>query len=99
MPGETITFEYESAHPWLSGATPAETATSDTDVWRLDRRLLILGVKWRWKKEKGLEDWQVDAQQYQGYVNILRGRNEGARTLCFGDAPRPDYAPYTRLYQ
>ena len=55
--GETITYEYVSSSPWQASGVNQEAATADTDTWRLDRRLLILGVKWRWKKEKGIEDW------------------------------------------
>ena len=55
--GETITYEYLSSYPWQASGVNQELASADTDTWRLDRRLLILGVKWRWKKEKGIEDW------------------------------------------
>lgn len=55
--GETITYEYISSFPWKAGSTNKELATADTDEWRLDRRLIVLGIKWRWKKEKGIEDW------------------------------------------
>lgn len=55
--GETITYEYISSYPWQASGVNQELATADTDEWRLDRRLLTLGVKWRWKKEKGIEDW------------------------------------------
>lgn len=98
VPGETITYEYISSFPWKAGSTNKELATADTDEWRLDRRLLILGVKWRWKKEKGMEDWQVDQQLYQRHLNMLRGRNEGAKTLMFGEARGIPLDPYTRLW-
>lgn len=96
--GETITYEYLSSYPWSASGVPKEVATADTDEWRLDRRLLILGVKWRWKKEKGMEDWQVDQQLYQRHLNMLRGRNEGAKTLMFGEARGIPLDPYTRLW-
>ena len=97
--GETLTFEYISSYPWESdGGTPKETPTSDTDVWRLDRRLMIAAVKWRWKKEKGVDDWQADVQQYQRYLGLLRGRDGGAKALQFGDASRCPPEPYTPLW-
>lgn len=96
--GETISYEYLSAFPWKAGSVNKELATADTDEWRLDRRLLSLGVKWRWKKEKGLEDWQTDYQSYTRHLNALRGRNAGARALCFGAPIVAVPEPYTRLW-
>ena len=96
--GEVITYEYLSSYPWKASGVNQELATADTDEWRLDRRLLVLGVKWRWKKEKGIEDWQVDQQLYQRHLNMLRGRNEGARTIQFGQPSELTYEPYTRLW-
>lgn len=55
--GQSISYEYLSAYPWRASGVNQEVASADTDTWRLDRRLLILGTKWRWKKEKGMEDW------------------------------------------
>lgn len=96
--GETITYEYLSAYPWQASSVNQELASADTDEWRLDRRLLTLGVKWRWKKEKGMDDWQADFQQYRLYVNAIRARNEGAKTLYFGDAGEYIPRPYTDTY-
>ena len=96
---ETLTFEYISSYPWESdGGTPKETPTSDTDVWLLERRLMIAAVKWRWKKEKGVDDWQADVQAYQRYLGLLRGRDGGAKALQFGDASRCPPEPYTPLW-
>ena len=96
--GETITYEYLSAYPWRAGSVNQELATADTDEWRLDRRLLVMGVKWRWKKEKGMEDWQADFAAYQKYVSTVRGRNEGAKTLFFGECGEYIPHPYTDTY-
>lgn len=97
--GETLEFEYVSAYPWESdGAVPKEIATADTDNWLLDRRLLTLAVKWRWKKEKGVDDWALDQQLYQRYVSSLRGRDGGAQAIAFGDARYPEPIPYTNLW-
>jgi hypothetical protein len=96
--GVSLTLEYVSAYPWEdSEGTAKPLATADTDVWRLDDRLMKMAVKWRWKKEKGLEDWQQDAALYQRYVNTLRGR-QGAKALLFGEPGFFDPAPYTNLW-
>lgn len=97
--GETLTFEYVSSYPWQSsGGSAKELATADTDEWLLDRRLLAANIKWRWKKEKGVDDWQADQALYQRYVNYLRGRDGGAKALMFGDAEYCPPEPYTRLW-
>lgn len=97
--GEVMTFEYVSAYPWTSSTgTPKELATEDSDVWALDRRLLTLAIKWRWKKEKGIDDWQADQQLFQRHANLLRGRDSGAKTIFFGEPIDHDLSPYTRLW-
>lgn len=60
--GEVLRFEYVTRSPWTAAddVTAKESATLDGDLWQGDRRLLILATKWRWKKEKGLPDWQAD---------------------------------------
>lgn len=96
--GEEVTFQYVSSCPWeTSSGTPQERASADTDVWLLDDRLVKLSVKWRWKKEKGLEDWKDDAALFGRYVNSLRGR-QGAKTLTFGEPMFRDGSPYTNLW-
>ena len=82
-----IQFEYYSSLAWTdsTGATPKEQATEDTDLCLFDRRLMELGIKWRWKKEKGLPDWQIDQSAYLQQLAAWRARDQGARTLWFGD--------------
>lgn len=97
--GETLTFEYVSSYPWQNASMVAiENASSDSDSWLLDRRLLTLGVKWRWKKEKGVEDWQADQQLYQRHLSALRGRDGGSKALCFGEPQDVEPVPYTNLW-
>lgn len=98
--GDTIRFEYISSAPWTAGdaVTAKELATEDTDLWWLDRRLLVLATKWRWKKEKGLPDWQTDFQAYKQHENAVRGRDAGARTLSMGDPGFGVQEPYTPLW-
>lgn len=99
-PGDVLQFEYSSDSPWTAadGTTAKESATLDTDLWWLDRRLLVMATKWRWKKEKGLPDWQPDFQAFQQHANAVRARNAGARTLCMGDPGFGVQEPYTPLW-
>lgn len=96
----TIRLEYYSNSPWTdsTGTTPKEQATDDTDLCLLDRRVIELGIKWRWKKEKGLQDWQVDQSAFVAQLNAWRGRDQGARTLYSADPMYPSPQPYTNLW-
>lgn len=98
--GKQLRFEYVSSAPWTAGdgVTPKEVATADTDIFQPDRRLIVLATKWRWKKEKGLPDWQVDAQEFGSYANSLRGRDNGARAIQFSEGDWMPPAPYTNLW-
>lgn len=94
-----MTFEYVSSYPWQDGSgMPKASATADTDVWTLDDRLIKLATKWRWKKEKGIEDWQVDQQLYQRHANLLRGRDAGSKAIRFGAMTYHVPPPYTNLW-
>jgi hypothetical protein len=56
--GHTMAFEYasEGAVQDVSTVTPTVKAffTRDDDVFLLNKSLLLLGLRWRWKEEKGL---------------------------------------------
>lgn len=95
-----LRFEYVSNAPWTdaSGATAKEQATADTDLCLIDRRLLEVMIKWRWKKEKGLPDWQIDQQLAAQQLNAWRARDQGARTIVFGEPPFGDGSPHTNLW-
>lgn len=98
--GTTITYEYVSNAPWTDadGTTSLEQATADTDLCLIDRRLMETAIKWRWKKEKGLADWQIDRAEYLNQLNTWRARDGGSRTLQFGEPAWPMSEPYTNLW-
>jgi hypothetical protein len=102
VPGEVLRYEAYTRWPWVDAnqepANPLEKPLSDADTCLLDRRLMITAIKWRWKKEKGLPDWEVDYNEYVRQLNTFRARDQGAQTIAFGC---PDYvfpAPYTNLW-
>jgi len=102
--GQTLEFEYVSKYTISGSATgdnetalSKETFTSDDDVWMLDDSLIELDIKWRYKREKGL-DWQDDQQSFVLYSNELRARDGGSRTVGWPkDYPFPN-EPFTNLY-
>lgn len=99
--GDTLNFEYLILYPITdsTSVTGKQFFTVDTDLWKLDDALLIADLKWRIKKEKGFDDWQVDLQEFSSYRDTLLGREAGAQTIVMGGPA--DYTPpepYTDLW-
>ena len=67
--GYTWAFEYFSKN-WMlgiDGTTYKQYATLDTDTILLHEDLVLMGLRWRWKKEKGL-DYAEDMRTYEFQV-------------------------------
>ncbi len=80
--GYTWAFEYISTN-WIlgsDGTTYKQYATQDDDTILLPEDLVLLGLRWRWKKEKGL-DYAEDFESYEMQVKMELGRDGGKRTL------------------
>lgn len=83
--GNTWAFEYLSNN-WITdsaGVTYKQYFTADTDLVLLPEDILILGLRWRWKREKGL-DYAEDFRTYESQVNNALGNDGGKRTLNMG---------------
>lgn len=57
--------------------------TADTDVFRLDERLLSLALIWRWRALKRLE-YAEDMKNYEIALAQIGGKDKGARILAVG---------------
>ena len=82
-------FEYASKN-WILGAdgtTYKQFFTLDTDTILLPEDLVIMGLRWRWKKEKGLE-YAEDFRTYETQVKDALGRDGGKPTLSMQDGSR-----------
>lgn len=78
----TWAFEYASKN-WILGAdgtTYKSAFTLDTDTVLLPEDLLVQGLRWRWKREKGL-DYSEDMRTYEMQVTDAMARDGGKRTL------------------
>ena len=73
-------FEYVSKNWILNGATYKQYFTADDDTVLLPEDLVIMGLRWRWKKEKGL-DYDEDFRTYEMQVKDALGRDGGKVTL------------------
>lgn len=86
-------FEYITKN-WITsadGTTKKARFTLDTDLVRLDYDLVTMGLRWRWKKEKGF-DYAEDFRTYEEQVTAAIGRDGGKPTLQMGGnnyRPRP----------
>lgn len=87
-------FEYHSEN-WIlqvDGTTYLQYFGADTDVPLLPASLLIMGLRWRWKKEKGLS-YAEDFATYEMQVKNALGRDGGKKVLyqdgCGSRGPEP----------
>ena len=91
--GHECAFEYFSSYLVEDPTTPLTPFkryfTLDTDTFALDDSLLLAGLRWVWKKEKGL----AYAEEFRLYESILAsqmGRDGSAETLSMdGTEYRP----------
>lgn len=99
--GDTIRIEYYSNTPFTDrlGDTYKCRANVDTDEPLLDDELLTMGVIWRFKKAKGLDDWQADLADYQARLRKALAGNESAQTISMAHPREPILnEPYTDLW-
>lgn len=78
----TLAFEYMSKN-WIlgvDGTTYKAAFTLDTDTLLLPEELLKMGLRWRWKKEKGKE-YAQDFEDYEMQVADMLGRDGGKQVI------------------
>lgn len=86
--GNTWAFEYMSKN-WILGADGTsyrQYFTLDTDTILLPEDLILLGLRWRWKKEKGF-DYAEDFRSYEQQVTTLLGSDGGKQRLTMDGTP------------
>lgn len=93
--GDTIVYEYVSDY-WAktSAGTPKAAFSADADLTFLPERLMIEGLRWRYKQLKGL-DYSEDLRTYELGVQRALGRDGGERALSInsGVIIDPDALP------
>ena len=88
-----LVYEYYSnafANPLGVTTNPATAFTNDSDTYVLPDDLMILGLKFRYRKAKGLE-YEDDEDAYQRALQRELGRDTSSRTLRL-DIVTPDVA-------
>jgi hypothetical protein len=79
--GDTVAYEYVTDN-WATdaGGSPQTAYMTDTDVALLDESLIKLGLRWRFRKSKGL-DYAEDFRTYETQVTIKEARDGGSTQL------------------
>lgn len=80
--GHSVYFEYISKNWILSanGVTYKTAFTLDTDTVLLPEELFRMGLRWRWKKEHGME-YAEDFRDYEMQVADALGRDGGKQAI------------------
>ena len=92
--GHTIALEYAS--DWAIQATAAgaykRRFTADTDVFVLDEEMLLMGLRWKWKKEKGLT-FVTEKLEYESYLAQCMGNDGTKGELNMNGPVQPEIKP------
>lgn len=86
--GVQVKYWYQSNLWGLNGATPISEFTADTNTFRIDERLLKLGIIWKWREMKGLP-YAEDLATYERLLAKLAMRDKGSRIIRLGKAVLP----------
>jgi len=84
--GHTWAFEYHSNN-WIldpDGVTRKSEFTNDNDTFLLPENVLLLGLRWRWLAEKGLNYSEV-FNMYESQLMDTMGRDGGKPVLYSDD--------------
>lgn len=88
-----LVFEYVSRYTVVDLTNPLvptyqQYFTSDSQISLLDDRALIMGLKWRFWAQKGL-NWVPLRTDYKNYVKLLKARDGGNTTKSLVRSPSP----------
>lgn len=89
--GSAVTAKYfyqSNNYAAASGGSAKETFTTDSDTFRLDERLLKLGLIWRWKADKGVP-YTEHLEDYETLKGQLIARDKGSTVLRVGNRGAP----------
>lgn len=94
--GNTWAFEYVSWN-WIldnDGTTTKQYFTEDTDTFLLPDTIILQGLRWRWKKEKGME-YAEDFMTYEKMVADALSRDNIKGPVNMG---RREYKPRPSVF-
>lgn len=92
--GETIAYEYITSRKAIAqDGTEKNDISADQDTILVAESLARLGLRWRYKQQKGL-DYGEDMITYQRKLTQAQGFNVGAQVLTFGSGGRRSISPF-----
>lgn len=86
-----IVYEYISDNTvFVNGSATsfANVFANDADISIIDDRALMMGIKWRFWEQKGL-NWASKRDEYDTYVARLAARDGGSQTLSLAKSQSP----------
>lgn len=90
--GQLCVFEYYSNFAVVSNVgARKQYPTADSDTFLLPDKLLLAGLRWRWKAEKGF-DYAEEFRTYQELAKSLASTSQAARPLSL-EGPCGDARP------
>lgn len=79
--GQLCAFEYYSNFAVVAaGGSRKQYPAADTDTFLLSDKLLLAGIRWRWKAEKGF-DYAEEFRAFQDLANAQAGTSKAARPI------------------
>ncbi len=94
--GDTVAFEYVPEYVISDGDTPAtmkQYFTKDTDTCLLPDVILLAGLRWRWKAEKGLPGAAAAKARYDKIVGNFVLRDGTAQPVSLTGEGMHDFRP------
>jgi len=87
--GSSTQFPYiDENYATDTNGTPKAAFTVDNDIFRLNERLLTLGLVWRWRQNKKLSYGEDEAAFSKAFAE-LSGRDRGSRIFATGPSRFP----------
>ncbi len=88
--GHTIAFEYETENLILAadGVTRKKYFTADDDVFLLSESVLMAGLSWKWKCEKGIR-YSEDYRFYDDMAQSASAKDGTKTTLALDNEAHP----------
>ncbi|RUX96149.1 MULTISPECIES: hypothetical protein [unclassified Mesorhizobium] len=71
-----------------NAGAPKAAFTADDDVYRLDERVLKLGMIWQWKANKG-QAYSEDMATYEDALSVSAGADKGSNIIVIGQGRQP----------
>jgi hypothetical protein len=84
--GHTLAFEYVSSNWVTDDSVNYSKVQSDDSTFRIPDDVLLVGLRWKWKYEKGY-DYTEDFNSFERMINDSLARSGGGKDIHMDDRP------------